>query len=299
MRNPPSDELGYLGKQIFLAIEASAHPDQIFHCEIQDKDLSGKELVGDKQNNLRFLTFDSLPGSIHIMAIGLNDEAIFVELSPYDQEEVDQLLQDDGAPVGFRVSEKGIFQGKTKLASVTYGSKEVAEEHGDRVLWTIQRSLSQEQLHSAIRILDFLDIDVAYRQDEYVDYAQAPSAHGSRGPKLEMRLALKMDIIQVQVPVLALHQNQELGIHPDQLQIMQLRQLQCFEFWLERDPEGALNAFVERDPSPEGQKQLTRFIQFALARKVKNAAASTGTEIPWKFARKIVRRISSRPASAP
>jgi hypothetical protein len=283
-------ELGLLGQQIQLVIEASASSENAFWCDVQQKELTGEELLGDPENELRFLVYDSLPGTINIMAIGIDKQTVFVEISPYDPSEISDGLKASGAPPNIRVTADGMFFGRKRIASAVRCSKRVAAEHGDRVLWTIPRSLPEELLNAAIATLDGLDDRNVYELVEVQSASAAPAASPTQ-MKLEMRLGLQMELIQRQVPILSQRLGLSATVELRPEQIMDLQQLQRFEAWLERDPEQAILQAFERDPSPKGQARIANFIAFAAARDVKKVAEAAGQPISWPDARRVVRRI--------
>jgi len=290
---PSPAELGLLGQQLGLALTAYAAPQGSYWCEAQKAHLTGQEVLGDSSARRRFLVYDSLPGSVHVMAIGVDDKALFIELSPYDPEGVKQAFAEVTMPDGVRVDTEGMWLGRRRLASITRGSRQVELEHGARVLWTVSRSLSPEHIAAAIATFDGLDAAGAY-EIEVSGMSAAPAASGP--PRMEMRLGLQMELIQKQVPVLAMHTEMRAKMR----QGLELQQLFRFEAWLRRDPEDAIVHALSADPSPKGQARVVSFIQFAIARTVKKAAADNGRDIPWSDARKIARKLMSRqPASLP
>jgi hypothetical protein len=308
---PSKSELGLLGHQINLVINAHSNPQGTYWCDVQQKFLRGEQALGDAKSSRRFLAYDSLPGSVNVMAIGADDKTLFVEVSPYDLEGIASAFAQGVLPAGVRVDAKGIWLGKIKLASASRGSKETEAEHGARTLWTVSRSLPLEHLAVAITVLDGLDGSNAYQLETAGDEAPGVSAASvpaqSGRPRLEMRMNLQMELIAKQVPVLAMRLETRTEMRTEmraemrtEMQLsLEFRQLQRFEQWLSRDPEDAIVHALSTDPSPKGQARVVNFIQFKVARDVKNAAASQGRDIPWSEARQIARKLMRRQPVTP
>jgi hypothetical protein len=293
--SPSQDELGLLGQQINLVTHAYTSPSGTYWCEVQGVHLTSDQIFGDSKAERRFLVYDSLPGSIHVMAIGIDANNLFVELSPYDPEAVKQTSEEENMPANVRVDKRGIWFGRRKLASVMRGSAKIQAEHGPRVLWTMSRSLSDEDRQRVIATLDGLDEAGAYemeQKDSGRDVGAAPATSGTH--RMEIRLGLQMDLIARQVPVLAIRMEGRPETRTELQQSLEFQQLLRFEAWLQRDPENAIIQALARDPSSEGQARVIKFILFKTARDVKSAAGDSGREIPWSEARKIARNILQR-----
>jgi len=303
--------LALLGKQLQLALNAYQLPHGQHFCSVRQEKLTGLEILGGSTEPRRFMAFDSLPGSINIKAIGLDEETLFLEITPYDPDGITQAQAEVEMPKGVLIDASGMFYKKRKLATVLRGSREVEKKHGARALWTVSRSLTPELMDMVIATFDALDISGAYdtcasddEPNSSESFAVPPTGKGKARPemRLEMRLGLQMELIQTQVPIMALRVEQRLEqrmeMRPDMLQTMELRQMQRFEAWLQRDPEDAIIQALTTDPSPNGQKRVADYIQFAMARTVKNAAAADGRELSWRESRKIARKIMrSQPTS--
>jgi hypothetical protein len=298
-RAPSQHELGLLGKQINLVLKAYDAPGETYRCAVQDKNYLGSELFVDTTESRRFLMYDNLPGTINVMAIGIDTQTIFVELSPYDLDDVRRIAKEaDVLPKGIRVDTRGIWFKSRKLASVTCDMERLDAEHGARVLWMIPRSKSEEDIRMVITVLDALDVTNAYLLES--ETGETAGSNTNAAPigtmKLEQRMSLQMDLIQRQVPILALQQ--KLGVRAEQQQILEVQQVLRFESWLRRDPETAIVTALSNDPTPRGQMRVVFFVRFALARDVKKAAEANGRDISWKAARKIARNVmDSQPPS--
>ncbi len=296
-------ELDLLGRQIALVIESFRHPDEEHECAVRHERFPGRELLpGDATR--RFLVFDSLPGSINVKAIGIDKRTLFVELSAYDPEK----LAETELPKGVRLDIVGraLRHGRRKLAFLSCASKDVAREHGNRWLWMVSwDTLPEDELRLAIRTLDLLDQSDVYEAPRASPASTPASMSGTLKPGmgLEMRLGLHLDLIQEQVPILAvrakntgpggmrLEQTAVLAQEARLEQQLEFKQLQRFELWLKRNPVEAIREALERDGSPEGQARLVKFIEFKMARDVREAARASGQDIAWSQARRIVRKM--------
>jgi hypothetical protein len=279
-----SREMGLLGLQIQLAVAVFQNRNAEHFCQVRHEVFAGNELLtGDSER--QFLVYDCLPGSMHNKAIGLDSKTLFIELTPFDLEAVAEST----LPNKVRVTSKAIFYGKRKVASCIQSSEAVAKDKGARALWMVPwQKLDAEQLTTAITCLDILDIDNAYVLElDPAEQENAPAASSSGGMRLELRLGLQMELIQAQVPVLALQQ----GLRPELSQNLELLQTLRFERLLEQNGEDAVLEYLARDSSPAGQKRLAGMIIFKLARDVKMAAAASGQVLEWPQARKIVRKL--------
>lgn len=160
--------------------------------------------------------------------------------------------------------------------------------------------------HEKLASLGLLDqvvraIDEFDNNDVYVE-ADAPSVgsgsiEGVRpvGVRLEQRLDLQVRLIQTQQPILALGVEDRMG----QVQRLELTQMLRFERLLEQNPEETILQALERDASPVGQQRLARFIEFAMARRVKEVALSVGRDLSWRDARKAVRKLGQQHTARP
>lgn len=281
-----SEEFGLLGAQIALVLHAFRSPEASHRCHVRNEEVAAKDLLpGDTSR--RFLTYDSLPGILAVKAIGIDARTLFVELAPYDP----MLVKEAELPKGVRVdiAKHSIWHGRIKIASVAYAPDDVAKEHGARWLWMISWSgLTEEEIRIAIRTLDILDIENAYEEpSETADAVNGPMD----APRMELRLGFQLQLIQEQVPILAMRmeQSQQLGMR--QQQILTLEQMQRFERWLQRNPEEAIEQALARDSSPEGQFRLVKFILFKVARDVKHAADQVGRPVEWREARRIAKKL--------
>lgn len=284
------DQLGLLGAQILLALAAYQRPDERHHCRVRDEDFAGSDLLTG--NGRKFLVYDSLPGDIHNKAIGVDQKTLFIELTPFDEERVEEFAP---LPQGVILKDQAMWRGKRKLATYIRSSAEVREEHGDRALWMIRQSaLSDEDLRAAIACLDHLDQEGVYLQGASEPAPASGLSLGSSGSvggqRLELRLGLQMDLIQAQVPVLALSAQMK----NEQRMSLEIAQMLRFERLLQCNPEEAIQRSLEEDASPAGQETLANFIIFAMARRVKEAAASVGKDVSWSNARRVVRDLMKK-----
>lgn len=287
-----SSNLGLLGAQVLLAIAAYRRPEDRHHCRVRDESFLGSELVTG--NSRKFLVYDSLPGTVHNKAVGLDKATLFIELTPFDPERLKELPST--LPKGVQFKDGHLWLGKRKLAHCIRSSEKIEEEHSARALWTIRWSaLSEESLQIVVATLDQLDQEGAYL-DEASDVGTSLSGmslgagSSAGGQTLELRLGLQMDLIQTQVPVLAIG----IGMRTEMQMDIEFAQMLRFEQMLARNAAQAIEQALEKDDSPAGQARVANFILFAMARQVKNAAAEIGHEVSWSKARKVARDLMQR-----
>lgn len=285
--------LGLLGQQLLLVLAAFQRPDDRHLCHVRHEELSGADLLaGD--GSRRFLVYDSLPGTLNNKAIGIDKKMLFVELTPFDEARIRGELT---LPQGTRIDRGALWRGRRKLASMMRGSPKVEQQHGMRALWTVPWSdLPSDDLQAAIACLDYLDVEGAYMEDTSLEGGvgsiSVSSSSAAGGQRLEMRLGLQLQLIEVQVPILSVRGEMQTAMKLD----LEFTQMLRFEKLLERNAEEAIRSLLEQDSSAEGQQRLASFILFKLARDVKKAAAEKGPEISWSRARQIVRGMMRKAA---
>ncbi len=291
-----TSDLGLLGKQIMLAITAfGAAPDTALYCAVRDDYFRADELLtGDGRR--KFLAYDSLPGSEDIKSIGIDENTLLLELSPCDVETL--LTYADELPNGVSFRNDGVYLGRRKLAHLAKPKMKPDEIHGTRVLWMIDwPKLGPQELRTVVEVFDLADTVGAYESDLGVDEGVTPVAYGKK-PSLEMRLGLQFQLIQEQVPILALRIEPRDEQRTEQRLELTLEQTLRFERWLERNPEEAIEEYLANHPTPQGARHLASLIQFKLARDVKKIAEREGKPIDWPEARRIVRKIARRQSAA-
>ncbi len=287
-RSSPAIELGLLGKQIEVLIKVFTEPSGSYYCNVRNEELPGSEMLTG-EGDRRFMAYDSLPGTLNILALGIDAKNLFVELVPFDLAELRSLT----LPGGVRIDDKGMWRGKRRLAASLRSGAKVEAEHGPRQLWTIPwKTLSDADLATAIFALDTIDEAGLYIEDASILPPVYESSIASTKPGLQMvqRLDLQFQLIQRQVPMLAIQLTTSLRLGMS----LEVSQMLRFETWLNRNPEEAINRTLEDDPSPAGQEKVTSFIAFKMARDVRKAASAEGKEITWKEARSIVRKLLRR-----
>jgi|GEM_PF-2721985 len=288
-----TSELGLLGKQIILTLTAfRSASDTVLYCAVRDGYFPASEILPG-ENRRKFLAYDSLPGSSDIKAIGIDANALFLELSPCDVERLREHADELPSGVSFRTD--GIYLGQRKLAHLAKSKTKPDEIHGIRVLWTIDwPKLKPNQLRMVIEVFDLANTLGAYKSAiDGDDVGGAPVAFHKK-PGLEMRLGLQFELIQEQVPILAL----ETRLKPEMQLELTIEQTLRFERWLERNPEEAIEEYLANHPTPQGARNLLNLILFKLARDVKTISAHNGKAIDWPEARRIARNIIKKRSAA-
>jgi len=287
-----TSELGLLGQQIMLTITAfQAEPETALYCAVRGDYFTASEILTG-ENERKFLVYDSLPGALDVKAIGLDKKTLFLELTPFDFERL-QEYQDE-LPEGISFRADGMWCGRRKLAHMGKGPMKPDDEHGIRALWMLNWSeLEPELLAKAIETFDLADSVGAYVFDPAVQ-DDSPSMSGSKKPAMELRMNFQLQLIHEQVPILALRLEPRTEQRTEQRLELTLEQTLRFERWLERNPEEAVQAYLASHPTPQGARHLASLIQFKLARDVKTVAKRDGKEISWRQARRIVRKMVNR-----
>lgn len=283
-----SDEVGVLGAQIRLALNAYREPEALHECGVLKDRVRGDQLLPGPPKKRRYLDSERLPQTPVVKAIGVDRFCLFVELAPLDRER----LREASLPLDVRldIDRHEMWYGRRKLAHIGYATPDIRKEYSDRWLWMIDWSrLPQEGLDVAIKTLDlFHEADLF--QGKRPPPPRPPVPRTPPAP-LERRLGMQIELIQEQVPVLAMRQQARLEQVPRMEQQLGLQQLQRFERWLSRNPVQAIQESLEQDSSPEGQARLVKFIEFKMARDVREAARVAGQDIDWSQARRIVRKM--------
>ncbi|MDQ7814359.1 MAG: hypothetical protein RDU25_00940 [Patescibacteria group bacterium] len=288
--------LGLLGQQIMLAITAfRAEPDTVLYCAVRGSYFAAREILTG-EGARKFLVYDSLPGALDVKAIGLDQKVLFLELTPFDFERLEEYRDEFPKDVQFR--KDGMWCGRRKLAHMGKGPMKPDAEHGMRSLWMIDWSeLDQELLGKAIATFDLADSVGAYISDPSAE-DDSPDVSGNTKPSLELRMNFQLQLIHEQVPILALQLEHRTEQRTEQRLELTLEQTLRFERWLERNPEEAVEVYLANHPTPQGARHLASLIQFKLARDVKEIARREGRQIDWPEARRIVRKLVHRRSNA-
>lgn len=285
-----SDGVGVLGAQIRLALNAYREPEALYECRVLKDRVRGDALLPGDQRKRRYLDPERLPQTPMIKGIAVDRFTLFVELAPLDRER----LRGASLPneVRLNVDRHEMWHGRRKLAHIAYAPPDVQRDHGERWLWMIGWSkLPQESLDLAIKTLDLFHEAELFQGKR----PAPPRPQSNAGPApLEKRLGMQLELIQEQVPVLAMRHEARLEQAPRLEQQLGLQQLQRFERWLSRNPVQAIQESLEKDDSAEGQARLVKFIEFKMARDVREAARAAGQDIDWSQARRIVRKAMQR-----
>jgi len=279
--------LGLLGLQMQLAIASFRERERSHWCHVRQEEIAASDLLPNHAKIKRkHLAFESLPPSVHVKAIAVDAECLFLELGPFNKDRAkEQTLPDE---VRLDIPGHAMWHGRRKLAHIAYAPPDIREEHRSRWLWMIDWArLPQRSLNLAIETIDRL-----HEADVYHVFRPAPAPVAAPKPHspMEKRLGMQLELIQEQVPVLSLDPT----LRPEQSQRLELRQLQRFETWLSRNPVQAIQEALEADDSVEGQQRLVKFILFKMARDVREAAFQAGKPIEWSEARRIVRKMMYR-----
>ncbi|MCC7522348.1 hypothetical protein IT407_00895 [Candidatus Uhrbacteria bacterium] len=281
------NSLGVLGVQLQLALSAYAKPEEEHACSVLGDRVPGSLIFTGGKGKRRYMQYERLPPSPYIKAIGVDDNTLFIELSPLDLERLKKADMPEG--IRFELDRHQVWHTGKRRRKIAWVSN---FKDNERWLWMVEWSrLPQDNLDAAIGMLDRFLEDGLFQGKK-----QPPRSPHSAEKPLEKRLGMQLELIQEQVPELMLNDKltQSSELNQGMTQELQLQQLQRFERWLSRNPVEAIQDALDKDDSPEGQARLVKFIEFKMARDVREAAKSSGREIAWSEARQIVRKLMRR-----
>lgn len=240
-----------------------------------------------------FVRSESLPGYSWIKALGSGDRRIWIESSPLDPVQVQELIVKEGHPFRYD-AERGIVFNRVDTPVIRISKSEVPKfgqsQLAPRTLWAIQlRSLTRPgQDRLLIRFIDRLFDQCCFILGEN----EVSASGGAVAPgrlELQQSLGLVQELQIEQRPVLSLVQEQKLTGRPE-LQQLQLQKLLAVQQAIIRmDPE-QLAKFTEEKLAELGAKGLLHLFNFVIAGKVKRVRPN----LSWPEARKIARTLQTQ-----
>ena len=246
-----------------------------------------------KRGRRWFLVADSLPGDLNVKAIAVTEAAILLETAPVSPSLLHRMAKDESLPLRWNNVDAFVLNGNAH-ACYLHRRQGKAFVDGNRVLvwrtlWTIPtKSRGGKTAQAAIALADMAFENNLFEEEAMISDRLAEAPTDSRRPQKpgEMRLNLNfhLQLSLEQVPVLCLETSMDQRMELSGIMALQRRALSM------SDDEVA--AWIQEDPSPEGQRRVLNVLVFAIAGKIK----AGDPDVTWKAARAAARKLVFAPA---
>lgn len=278
------DLLGDLLVEMLRFLDSGFDKEIVLQDETTNSAVPAKEMFREIDGRW-FMRPDSIPGDLSIKAIGIDQNGLYVESAPLDNDRAKDIIIDELLPVIFDPGKRVFLDVHKKqiLASISE-VKKVEKNLGPRCLWTVPlKEVVGVRRQSAVKLLDIFYSRGCFEAEDDNEMISAPV---SQTQVQRLSLGLQQRLAQEQRPLLSLstglNVSGQLELRTELLMLLSLERR-----IMSMGPEELLD-FVVDYVSEHGEDRTKNVLLFTLAGKIKR----TMPDLTWKEARKLARKIT-------